>query len=62
MAANIKITKVEIDNQSKQELKAIYEYLAGYETRLRDKIDVTINQGNVTGKDYITIKDKTNGK
>ena len=30
-----------IKNYSKQEMKALYEYLAGYETRLRDKIKVT---------------------
>ena len=47
---------IKIKNFSKQEMKAIYEYLAGYETRLRDKINVTYE---VYGcETIITIQDK----
>ena len=45
-----------IKNFSKQKMQAIYEYLAGYTTRLRDKINVTTE---VYGcETIITIQDK----
>lgn len=45
-----------IKNFSKQKMPAIYEYLAGYTTRLKEKIEVS-TEGDKQ-ETFILIKDK----
>ena len=45
-----------IKNFSKQKMQAIYEYLAGYTTRLQEKIEVSTEVDKQ--ETFIIIKDK----
>ena len=44
-----------IRNLTKYSLKQIYAYLAGYETELRDKIEITNKEGRYY--DYLIVKE-----
>ena len=48
--------KVMIDNQSIYKMEYIYEYLAGYTTKLEGKISLTLGVGQYY--DNLVIKDK----
>ena len=50
------MNKVMITNNSKFSLSDVYEYMAGYETKLRDKIDIVTEKGRYYDNVYVNTK------